>query len=320
MAAPFLRHGLARTLLCIIVCALPMLIPVASRQHHTMRAKAHPNCSSVASTIAAECTLPPRNDDVRDMSAHTAHGRPGRPVAFLKTHKTGSTTVAAIFFRHAVAHGLLVPNQGLVIEAGCREHAVAEAVQRCSQQTASSSDGGSKEHHLAEDDTCGFDVVMSHLTPTGGEFVYEQRSGLNATRRFYQSLLHGAELQPSFWSTSGNLTFGVNIITLLRNPATRIRSHFDYYLRSTQRFRGSFSKWVAKGGHKLEKLTNYQCYELGLFTGQQVDGFIAAYTSTVNSSPIQFIMVVERTGHFATPRQLRVCSPIPHTFASLPPF
>jgi len=200
----------------------------------------------------------------------------GTPVAFLKTHKTGSTTMASILFRHAARHGLAVPDTGLVVT---RAEEMVDAAALRPQ---------------------GYDMLASHLTPKGGKFFFRYRSGLAATRFFYQNVLHGARLPEPGGVGGGGAAgerHGVELFTLLRHPAKRLRSHFDYYLRSTRRFRGGFDEWVGKGRHTNRRLVNYQCNEVGLYDAAAVDTFLRGYTdpaSPRNTAPVQLLMVVER--------------------------
>ena len=208
------------------------------------------------------------------------------PVAFLKTHKTGSTTMASILFRHAARHGLALPNVGIVVDGV--EGIVAGAVQR-RQRAAATRPGYGRS----------YDVLAAHLTPMGGRFSFHHRTGLDATVSFYRAVLHGVPPGDAT-ATAG----AVELFTLVRHPAKRLRSHFDYYLRSTHRFRGGFDKWVdtlqrrhdtkRKVGGNFANLANYECEEIGLYDAAAVDGFLREYTAATNTSPFGLLMVVER--------------------------
>ena len=197
--------------------------------------------------------------------------------------QTGSTTLASIVFRHAARHGLETPNVGLIEESrGKREKKVASSA-KCREQPL-------KRCH---------DAYFAHLTNMGGKFNgagnSEYIGGINATNAFYQGVLDGTAEKRFFH------------FTLLRNPADRLRSHFDYYFRSTRWYRGSFESWL-KSGHDEDK-REYQCTEIGLYSDEHARHFVATHLATpppVASGPpaaraaalgrrlIDFVMVTEK--------------------------
>jgi hypothetical protein len=174
-------------------------------------------------------------------------------IAFFKTHKTGSTTVGAVLFRYAARHGLRIADAGeLVLRPGT---ALASA------RTSSPPD-----------------LAVGHLTKSGGPFHWHPRDSAqvagNRTRgtsspthvldAFYSALLQGQQRPVPL------------MITVVRHPADRSRSHYDYYLRSTAKHTKGISHWINDPIYwsSGSKLPNYQCQELGLHNSTEVDAFV----------------------------------------------
>lgn len=212
-------------------------------------------------------------DASQDPQAHTLTGRPA-PLAFFKTHKSGSTTIGAILFRLAARRGLRIADAGeLVLRPA---ESVAAAV------------------------SAAPDLAIGHLTKSGGPFEPPRKLGaprsadsMSPTRlldSFYSRLL--SNNRPSEY---------VFMVTVVRHPADRSRSHYDYYLRSTGKHKGGLSKWVAdnKVWGPKSKLSNFQAKELGLLTEDSVDVFVAKALAPnrpldQQSGGFELVMVSER--------------------------
>jgi hypothetical protein len=142
-----------------------------------------------------------------------------------------------------------------------------------------------KEHDV----TVGrsYDYFLSHLTKSGGKFKWKGRAGINQMMLFFNAALQGIvdESKPPLDLTA---------ITLIRNPATRLRSHFDYYLKSTGKYKGTFGEWLEEDGDK--SLRNFQSIEMGIYTQKDLKQFIAASLDkdVLKSGQFQFVMVMER--------------------------
>jgi hypothetical protein len=189
---------------------------------------------------------------MRDAVDKTA---PRRPLAFFKTHKTGSTTIGAILFRLAARRGLHIADAGeLVLRP---KQALAEA---------------SRSH---------IDLAIGHVTKSGGPFKFKMQASLippPAQPARCPPMSPTATLD-SFYATLLRSTANGSqplMITALRHPADRSRSHYDYYLRSTGKHKAGLSHWVADttAWGPQSKLTNFQAAELGLVTAEQVNEFI----------------------------------------------
>jgi hypothetical protein len=84
---------------------------------------------------------------------------------------------------------------------------------------------------------------------------------------------------------------------VIRNPATRLRSHFDYYLKSTGKYKGTFSAWLKEDGDQKRRLRNYQSIEMGLYTMKDVNKFMSTNLHkdiTKRGQQFQFVMIMER--------------------------
>ena len=210
------------------------------------------------------------------------HTRRRLPFWFLlKLHgcdgQTGSTTIGSILFRHAARHGMVLSPEGLVVDKA--EAAVSKAVQ---------------EH----DPVVGraYDYFLSHLTSNGGKFKYLRRAGINQMFLFFNAALQGANDGGD--AAADPPSMQMLAVTVIRNPASRIRSHFDYYLKSTGKFKGSFGKWLDED-HDIS-LRNFQCTELGLYNEKDLSHFMKtnfkAKSSSANTNVphFDFVMVLER--------------------------
>lgn len=202
------------------------------------------------------------------------------PVTFLKTHKTGSTTIGSIFFRHAARYGMVLSPEGLVVDNA--EATVAKAVQEHDTEVGRS-----------------YDYFLSHLTTSGGKFKYLRRAGINQMFLFFNAALRGlAAASKDAADAAQPPPMKMTSVTVIRNPASRIRSHFDYYLRSTGKFTGSFGQWLDED-HDIS-LRNFQCTEMGLYNEKDLSKFLkATFTEKPSSADLtaphfDFVMVLER--------------------------
>eukprot|EP00040_Diaphanoeca_grandis_P014185 m.71798 g.71798 ORF g.71798 m.71798 type:complete len:528 (+) comp24393_c1_seq4:274-1857(+) len=199
-----------------------------------------------------------------------------RPIAFFKTHKTGSTTVSSILFRHAARHGLTIAGEGLIV----LEKSVA--------LVEKSKTHDPKLRHA-------YDCALFHLKGQGGKFTWKSQTRLESILKFYQELL-----SPNAVINQDNTPPDTPplplIITLLRNPATRTRSHFDYYIGSFKKVPGGFASWLER--KRDAELRNFQAVELNLAKMTLALDFIkrnlAPTLGLSEAKDIHLVMVVEK--------------------------
>ena len=55
----------------------------------------------------------------------------------------------------------------------------------------------------------------------------------------------------------------INLVTVIRHPASRMRSHFDYYIKSTGKYDGPFESWLY--AKKDAWFRNFQSIEMGIY-------------------------------------------------------
>eukprot|EP00041_Stephanoeca_diplocostata_P027493 m.756457 g.756457 ORF g.756457 m.756457 type:complete len:547 (+) comp23184_c0_seq6:302-1942(+) len=188
------------------------------------------------------------------------------PVAFLKTHKTGSTTISALLFRMAARHNLTIAFPGRI---------VAKTIPPRTTKLP--------------------DLCISHLRNgnPGRIFSFKGATGVGAINSFYQRLLQ----DPTIKSAHG--TVAPLIITLVRHPVSRTRSHFDYYYRSRKkRFGKSLDDFMNTS--ECHTLDNFQTDEIGILNDSMLDTFIqqsldpSISLDREDSRGIHFIMLAER--------------------------
>lgn len=122
-----------------------------------------------------------------------------------------------------------------------------------------------------------YDLSLSHLTKRGKSISFDGGGGHRAVTTYYAQLMYGQVPAPT--------PAPVSIVTLVRSPARRTRSYFDYYVKSPGKFKGTFEEWLA--GEQAAKLRNGQCAELGIRSEEELTAF-------ARSESIALIMVAER--------------------------
>eukprot|EP00039_Didymoeca_costata_P030409 m.29382 g.29382 ORF g.29382 m.29382 type:complete len:527 (+) comp8097_c0_seq1:174-1754(+) len=198
------------------------------------------------------------------------------PIAFLKTHKTGSTTVASLLFRHHARHGLSTNPDGIIIHSG--EKALERSIAIKAKQSASRS----------------YDSFISHITARGGKFRWARRAGMDQMLYFFRAALFGISDKSLQFKKMDPKPY--KLVSIIRHPADRTRSHFDYYLKSTGDYEGTLAEWVNED--KFLKIQNFQCHEFGLYDEKNVAKFIKKSLSpqkkTKSDPSMNLVMVAER--------------------------
>ena len=136
----------------------------------------------------------------------------------------------------------MLPNEGVVVHKA--EAAVDTAIQ-----------------HKKVDLGRSYDGFYLHLTQSGGKFKWLGRGGYNQMAFFYNTVVNGFSEKNAQFNIDPPSRF--KLISVVRHPADRLRSHFDYYLKGTRKFQGSFTQFLAAKAHHY---ANFQSIEHGLYT------------------------------------------------------
>ncbi|CAM9411183.1 unnamed protein product, partial [Laminaria digitata] len=157
-------------------------------------------------------------------------------LAFLKTHKTGSTTLSSLFYRYGVRHGLKVarykngrPNIGKPLPI---EKAFPKILEQCEGRV---------------------DVMHYHVG-TSNSLGHKW----NEAAAQYKTIMRDPD--------------NINFVTIFREPRSRFLSYYYYFLSHKI---GNFLLDTSHAGlERLESMRNTVAGELGITTQEELDDFV----------------------------------------------
>ncbi|CAN0147849.1 unnamed protein product, partial [Ectocarpus fasciculatus] len=167
-------------------------------------------------------------------------------VAFVKTHKTASTTITAVLYRYGLRHGRRVARFKVEGTAVTLEHAAEET-----------KESGNR-----------VDIFHYHYVWNGYfESTWEKARGLfkDIMAQPLAPALTAAAVEPREGS-------GTKFVTVLRDPVDHWLSYFYFYYEPEMKI--GVEEYFSSGRHKNRPLNNPLAAEFGIYNERDLDEFV----------------------------------------------
>ncbi|CAM9659073.1 unnamed protein product, partial [Ectocarpus sp. 8 AP-2014] len=176
-------------------------------------------------------------------------------VAFVKTHKTASTTITAVLYRYGLRHGRRVARFKVEGTAVTLEHAAEET-----------KESGNR-----------VDIFHYHYVWNGYfESTWEKARGLfkdiMAEPVAPAVAAAAAAVEPGESSSSSSSSSGTKFVTVLRDPVDHWLSYFYFYYEPEMKI--GVEEYFSSGRHKNRPLNNPLAAEFGIYNERDLDEFV----------------------------------------------